>query len=217
MKIDASKINETHLRERPTSKTATPSKTWNGRVVEHLPSTSRCLIQKGIASFTTTENRSSHQFIQKIVDDGWSVTSGNDEIWVEAGTAPGGKVITCAQYENFLDGMRELQLTLESLEKEASQLQIDSIKQKIDELQREKDYIHWDSLKNVFNTLVEAFVIFRGAHPLYAGPTLVFALQNLKDIAIEVSRSIDISKEIEQLRKIERATERDRLQDARQK
>jgi hypothetical protein len=61
-----------------------------------------------------------------------------------------------------------------------------------------------------------AFVIFRGAHPLYAGPALVFAIQNLREIANEVCRSMDISKEIEQLQRIERATERDRLQDARQ-
>jgi hypothetical protein len=186
-------------------------------LIEHLPSSSLCLAKRGFASFTTTDNRNSNQFIKKIVDDGWSVTSDNDEVWVESGTAPGGKVITRGQYENFLNGMREIQSSLESLEQEANQIQLDSIKQKIDELQKEKGYIQWDSFKNVFNTLVEAFVIFRGAHPLYAGPALVFAIQNLRDIANEVCRSIDISKEIEQLRKIERATERDRLQDARQK
>jgi hypothetical protein len=218
MKIDPSKIQGYACEQRPATKTtsSSASRIWNGREVQQLQSTSRCLVQKKIVTFPETQN-SSDRPIRKIVDDGWTVTNYNDEVWVERGTLPGGKSITREQYENFLNGMRELQAAMGTFEKEAIDLRLDSIKQKIEELQRTKENINWDSLKNTFNTLAEAFVIFRGAHPLYAGPALIFAIHNLVDIAKDLIRSIDISKEIEQLQKIEKATERDRLKEAREK
>ena len=51
----------------------------------------------------------------------------------------------------------------------------------------------------------------------YAKPACIFAIHNLLDIAKDLIRSIDISKEIDQLQKMEKATERDRLKEAREK
>jgi hypothetical protein len=219
MPLDPSKNIGNAFEKIPTPNKTFPStsRTWNGREVEHLQSISHCLVQKGIVAFSETQNRTSDRPIQKIVDDGWSVTSYNDEVWVEPGTLPGGRSITREQYENFLNGMRELQTAMGTFAKEALDLRLDSIKQKIEELQRTKDTINWESLKSTFNILAEAFVIFRGAHPLYAGPACIFAIHNLLDIAKDLIRSIDISREIDQLQKMEKATERDRLKEAREK
>jgi hypothetical protein len=165
---------------------------------------------------TYTLNPSNYR--QNVVDDGWTVTNYNDVVWEEPGTCEGRATITREQYEDFAKGIGELQKAISALEKRGTELQLLSLQQQLEDLEKLKRET-WSKIGDkTLNVIIETVLaVLSKGYPLLVGLQVGLELKELVEIAREFGVTIDISREIEKLQKIERATTPDRLKEARER